>query len=319
MEEVFRSHIKGKTFSPGSFWKKKNLKFLNSIFNPKNMTSLVTRGWKIVRNEGIKKFLKKGLSYSLTCSKMTYKRLKHGYYLKNWIEKRKNRELLEKARKEANIKKKNPLVSVCIATYNRGRILVERTLPSVLNQTYQNFEIIIVGNHCTDETERLLKDFDDERIKFYNLPKRGDYPENPYDRWLVAGVVPRNKCLELCSGDWIAPLDDDDEFTEDHIETLLNFAINGDYEMVYGVVEMEVEPGKWIHVGSYPPECGKICHLSVLYHSSLKFFKYDINSWKYGEPADWNLWRRMKDAGVRIGFINRVVGKHYLERTRLGV
>ena len=48
----------------------------------------------------------------------------------------------------------------------------------------------------------------------------------------------------------------------------------------------------------------------------MKFFEYDTNSWKYGEPADWNMWRRMKEAGVKIGFINKIVGKHYLEGTQ---
>ena len=48
----------------------------------------------------------------------------------------------------------------------------------------------------------------------------------------------------------------------------------------------------------------------------IKFFKYDINAWKYAEPADWNMWRRMKKAGVRIGFLNKVVEKHYLEGTQ---
>ena len=83
------------------------------------------------------------------------------------------------------------------------------------------------------------------------------------------------------------------------------------------IIKMEMEPSKWANLGSYPLKCGEICHLSVLYHSKLKFFKYDINAWKYGVPADWNMWRRMKEAGVRIGFIDRVVGKHYLERNQM--
>jgi glycosyltransferase involved in cell wall biosynthesis len=271
--------------------------------------------------ERIPELLKPFAGHVYSKARLMRRRIQYNYYLKNWIECKRNRELLENVRYnfKDKIVNKNPLVSVLIATYNRGKILTERAIPSVLRQTYQNFEIIIVGDHCTDNTEELLKKFNDERIKFYNLPKRGNYPKNPFDRWLVAGVEPRNKCLELCSGDWIAPLDDDDEFTEDHIETLLNFAMDGNYEMVYGMVKMEVEPGKWIYIGSYPPERGKICHLSVLYHSSLKFFKYDINSWKYGEPADWNLWRRMKEAGVRIGFVNKVIGKHYLERMQMGI
>jgi len=250
------------------------------------------------------------------------KRIQHGYYFKNWMERRKNMELLKKTRENLNdredIKNKEPLVSVLISTYNRAEILTERTIPSVLRQTYQNFEIVIVGDHCTDNTEELIKKINDKRIKFHNLPKRGEYPTNPRDRWWVAGVIPANKSIELCSGDRIAPIDDDDEFSEDHLEMLLNYALEHDYEMVYGKVKMEIKPNEWTEVGSYPLKGGKICHLSVLYHSKLKFFKYDINAWKYGEPADWNMWRRMKEAGVRIGFVNKVVGRHYLERTQTG-
>ena len=257
--------------------------------------------------------------YVYSKSRLVGKRIWCNYYLKNWVECKRNRELLKKVRNDLrdDLNNENPLISVRIPTYNRAKILTERTIPSVLRQTYQNFEIIIVGDHCTDNTEELLKKFKDERIKFYNLLKRGKYPMNPDDRWMVAGTIPVNKGIELCSGDWIAPLDDDDEFSEDHLETLLDYALKNNYEMVYGVVEMEREPGKWENLGSYPLKCNEICHLSVLYHSKLKFFKYDINAWKYGEPGDWNMWRRMKEAGVRIGFTDKTVGKHYLERNQV--
>jgi hypothetical protein len=253
--------------------------------------------------------------------RLTRRRIRYNYYLKNWAECRKNKRLLNQARSnwESGSSNQAPLISVVIPTYNRGTILTERTIPSVLRQTYQNLEIIIVGDHCTDDTEQLLDKFNNGRIRFYNLPERGNYPAAPIDRWMVAGTEPANKCIELCSGDWIAPLDDDDEFSEDHIQVLLNYALEHNCELVYGVVQMETEPGKWINLGSYPLKCGRISHLAVLYHSKLKFFKYDINAWKYGEPADWNMWRRMKEAGVKIRFVNTIVGKHYLEGTQRGV
>jgi glycosyltransferase involved in cell wall biosynthesis len=254
-------------------------------------------------------------------ARLVWKIIRYNYYLKNWKELNRNRELLAKARTEQqnNTVNKNPLISVRIPTYNRANILAARTIPSVLKQTYQNFEIIVVGDNCTDNTEQFLKEFNDERIKFYNLPKRGDYPANPHDRWMVAGVAPLNKGTELSSGDWIAPLDDDDEFSEDHLEVLLNFAIKGNYEMVYGIIQMEMDNGDWINVGSYPLKYERICHLAVLYHKKLKFLQYDINAWQDGTAADWHLWRRMKEAGVRIGFLNRVLGKHYLEGTQRGI
>jgi len=238
--------------------------------------------------------------------------------LTHWFECKRNRYMLKKARVDhKDDLSDKPLISVIIPTYNKGKILTERAIPSVLSQTYQNFELIIVGDHCTDNTEQLVKSIGDDRIKFINLPQRGKYPKKEWDRWLVAGSVPRNKGLELAGGDWIAPLDDDDEFSENHLEVLLRHAVENHYEMVYGVIKMEKKPGKWVNCGSYPLKERSICHNSVLYNSKLKFFKYNVNAWKRGEPDDWNLWRRMEEAGVKIGFVNSVVGTHYREFTRM--
>jgi glycosyltransferase involved in cell wall biosynthesis len=212
----------------------------------------------------------------------------------------------------------HPLISVVIPTYNRGKLLVDRAISSVLKQTYQDFEIVIVGDHCTDDTEERLRRIEDKRIKFYNLPERGRYPPDPHKRWLVAGVAPANKCLELAKGEWIASLDDDDEFSPDHLEVLLGYALEHSLEMVYGVVLMEKEPGKWVNVGSYPVRWGNISRMATLYSSKIKFFKYDMNAWRIKDPADWNLWRRMVSSGVRIGFVDHVVGTHHREGTQLG-
>ena len=249
--------------------------------------------------------------------KLTVMTICHGYYWKNKVECKRNKELLRKARDNlGNDLNNDPLISVVIPTFNLGKILADRAVRSVLKQTYQNFEVIIVGDHCTDATEELLREFNDDRIKFFNLSERGTYPSNKLHRWRVAGVVPANKGIDLASGEWIACLDDDDAFSEDHLEVLINHALKHNYEMVYGVVQFETDPGKWVNIGSFPLKLENIGRLSVLYHSKLRFFKYDIDAWKYMEPADWNLWRRMKEAGVRIGFVNKVVGKHFLASKR---
>ena len=51
-----------------------------------------------------------------------------------------------------------PLISVLMPTYNRAELLRERSVASVLRQTYSRFEIVIVGDACTDHTESLLRD-----------------------------------------------------------------------------------------------------------------------------------------------------------------
>ena len=115
----------------------------------------------------------------------------------------------------------SPLVSIMIATYNRGDLLASRTIPSILAQSYSNFELIIVGDACTDDTEKLVRAFTDPRIRFENLAERGVYPENPLYRWMVAGTVPINRALAMSQGDWIAYIDDDDIWTPDHLDVLL--------------------------------------------------------------------------------------------------
>jgi glycosyltransferase involved in cell wall biosynthesis len=244
----------------------------------------------------------------------------HGYHARNWVERRRNRAKLQKLRHTSNLKFEDDiLVSVIIPTYNRSKVLIERAIPSVLSQTYRNFELIIVGDHCTDNTRQLVESFNDSRIKFFNLPERGKYPRGKWDRWMVAGTVPRNKGLEIASGDWIAPLDDDDEFSNDHLELLLHYALQNQFDMVYGILQMELEFGKWVECGSYPLRYKHICHSAVLYNSSLKFLKYNVNAWKYVEPDDWNLWRRIEEAGAKIGFLNEVVGKHHQEHLQFNV
>jgi len=210
-----------------------------------------------------------------------------------------------------------PLVSVVIPTYNRAEILLTRSVPSVLNQTHNNLELIVIGDYCTDDTEKILKANPDPRIRFINLPKRGEYPKEPFLRWCVAGVTPVNVGLKESKGQWITHLDDDDEFSPNHIEALLKFALNNNFEMVYGKVKNEKPDGTWSELGGSPLELGNICRSASLYRAYLKNFSYDINSWKKGEPADFNLWRRMKRAGVRIGFLNMIVGTHYKEKTRI--
>jgi glycosyltransferase involved in cell wall biosynthesis len=252
----------------------------------------------------------------MTAEKRLRYKLRYNYYGKNKLERAKNKKLLEQSRASSHktMRHEKPLVSILITTYNNSRELTQRAIPSVLRQTYENLEIIVVGDHCTDDTEERLRTLAESRVTFYNLPKRGVYPQDGPERWQVAGVAPANKCLEMSLGEWITFLDDDDEFTEDHVESLLNFALQGDYEMVYGKVTRKRKAGgaESDEVGEFPLRESEISKISTLYQSKLSFFKYDIDAWKSYEPADWNLWRRMNEACVRIGFLDKIVGIQYL-------
>jgi glycosyltransferase involved in cell wall biosynthesis len=98
-----------------------------------------------------------------------------------------------------------PLISVCIPTYNRGNFL-KKAIESVLNQTYKNLEIIVVDNYSTDNTDQILKDFKDSRIKVYKNSNFGSI------------AVSRNYAVKQSKGDWIAFLDSDDIWSKKKLE-----------------------------------------------------------------------------------------------------
>lgn len=204
-----------------------------------------------------------------------------------------------------------PLVSVTIATYNRGQLLEERPLTSILNQTYTNFEVIVVGDGCTDDTGERIARLNDPRIRYINLPERSKYPEDPQYRWMVAGTPPVNRAMAEARGSWIAHLDDDEIFESNHLKSLVEFSAENDAEFIYSRVTKELEPNVWVDAGEYPvlgPYWTKhnIPHSTILFRHYLALFQFDINSWKMNLPVDFQMWVRMYLAGVKFGFLNQV-------------
>ena len=163
----------------------------------------------------------------------------------------------------------NPLVTIRIATYNRGQIVAERALASAVAQTYENIEIVVVGDNCDQESVDAVLSVDDPRITFINLPAQGLYPEIPNFRRKVAGAHPMNIAVALAGGSWIAPCDDDDEMTRDHVQVLLDAARAGPYEMVWSRAEDEVDPGQFKLTGGPDLRRGNVNHGTVLYRSEL--------------------------------------------------
>jgi glycosyltransferase involved in cell wall biosynthesis len=92
---------------------------------------------------------------------------------------------------------KEPLVSVFMPVYNAGDYLIE-AIESILNQTYTNFEFVILNDGSTDHSESIIKSFSDSRIRFENNEKN------------IGLIASLNKGLTLCKGKYIARMDQDD-------------------------------------------------------------------------------------------------------------
>lgn len=116
-----------------------------------------------------------------------------------------------------------PLVSVVIPTYNHACFL-GRALQSVLNQTYTNWEAIVIDNHSTDNTHEVMASFTDSRITYLKINNNG----------VIA--VSRNAGIRAAKGEWIAFLDSDDWWTIDKLQVCLD-CINDQVDLIYHDLE----------------------------------------------------------------------------------
>jgi len=212
--------------------------------------------------------------------------------------------------------KPDPLVSYCIATYNRGRLLAERSLKSILNQTYSHIEVIVVGDCCTDDTETRVRDLGDSRVRFINLPERGMYPDNPEWRWMVAGTTPMNLALSLARGDFITHLDDDDEHTEDRITKLVSLTRETRADIVWHPFWRETPEATWELRQCKQFRRYEVTTSSIFYHRWFAQFPWDINAYKYREAGDWNRLRKFKYLGVKAARFPEPVLRHFMERNQ---
>ncbi len=105
---------------------------------------------------------------------------------------------------------KNPLVSVVMPTYN-GSKGIKRAILSVLNQSYSNFEIIVVDDCSTDNTVEEVSKIKDGRIKVYR------HSENRN------GSAARNTGIRASRGEYVAFLDDDDEWLKDKLSKQVEY------------------------------------------------------------------------------------------------
>jgi len=204
-----------------------------------------------------------------------------------------------------------PLVSVTLPTWTNVETLTNVALPSVLDQSYRNIEVIVVGDASPPEVERAVEAMDDSRVRFHNLPQRGPYPKERRRRWYVAGVPAINEAARLARGLWIAPQNDDDVFTPDHVERLLSAARAARSEVAYGRFEMLPSDEPAYVSGAFPPSLGKFTWQAAIYHGGLRFFEMEIGDAWFDRPGDWSLCRRMLVSGVRFTMIDDIVARLY--------
>lgn len=112
------------------------------------------------------------------------------------------------------------LVSIVMPSYNCGRFIRE-TIKSVLAQTYSNWELLFVDDCSTDDTETIVRSFDDSRIHYYKNEQNS------------GAAVSRNRALREAKGHWIAFLDSDDLWLPEKLERQIHFMEENGYRFSY--------------------------------------------------------------------------------------
>jgi glycosyltransferase involved in cell wall biosynthesis len=124
-------------------------------------------------------------------------------------------------------------VSIVTPNYN-GVKYIEYSIQSVINQTYTNWELIIVDDCSTDDSINIIKEYikKDKRIKLFQMPQNIGLP-----------AVPRNFGIEKATGDFIAFLDSDDVWLSNKLQEQINLAQEKDAAVIYSYYEKITNEG----------------------------------------------------------------------------
>jgi glycosyltransferase involved in cell wall biosynthesis len=174
-----------------------------------------------------------------------------------------------------------PLVSVAVPTYRRPELL-ERALASISAQSYENHEVLVVGD-CCPCIDEVIETIGDPRVRHWNLPVHSD----------DSGASPRNYALKtMARGTLIAYLDDDNRWRPDHLESLVELLLsNPQAQFAFASLEIRGEP-----IICRRPRRMQIDTSALLHHRSLlDRFGY----WRGDEGVkrihDWELVSRWAD------------------------
>lgn len=216
------------------------------------------------------------------------------------------------------------LVSVIMPSYNTARF-IGQTIKSVLAQTYTNWELIIVDDCSTDNTDKVVSSFlSDNRIRYYK------------NKVNSGAAVSRNRALREANGRWIAFLDSDDLWVSEKLEKQINFMKKNDYHFSYtNYVEID-ESGKSKGVTVTGPKritktgmfnyCWPGC-LTVMYDAEIVGLIQIVDIKKNNDYAMWlkvckkaecyllneelALYRRGREGSISNHSIKKLIVWHY--------
>ena len=199
-----------------------------------------------------------------------------------------------------------PLISVIITTYNRREIL-NRAIESVVKQTFKDWELFIVDDCSTDDTEEKMR-WVNPKIKYIRRKKNWGNQTRPI-----------NEVLPLTKGKYICFLDSDNEYMPDHLQTLLkSITASPSLDLVYGDRLFIDETGQMpTQVGvfhDFAPQLllqrNYIDMSDFLVKRSCLLYVGGMDE-RYKRFADWNLLVRLVKAGFKFQRVPMIITKYH--------
>jgi len=209
-----------------------------------------------------------------------------------------------------------PLISVVLPVYNGGKYLVE-AIESILNQTYKNFEFIILNDGSTDNSLSIIKKyaFNDNRIIIVDRENRG----------LITTL---NEGINLAKGKYIARMDADDISLPVRFEKQFEYMESNNLDICGGDFLIINEEGENIGLSIVPKNIEEIiltlgfnvpfAHPSVFMRNSFLIknkLLYGKNGKKYAEDLD--MWFMMFNAGGNFGNLDGEILKYRIVSTSM--
>lgn len=133
------------------------------------------------------------------------------------------------------------LVSIIMPSWNTEKYIAE-TIQSVIDQTYTNWELLIVDDCSSDNTDEIVTSFKDDRIKYYHNKKN------------LGAALTRNKALREAQGEWIAFLDSDDLWMPEKLEHQIGFMKKNNYTLSFTEYEKIDEKSRPLNIYVSGPE-----------------------------------------------------------------
>lgn len=201
-----------------------------------------------------------------------------------------------------------PRVTAIIATYNWSSVL-RCAIASVLRQSYADFELLVVGDGCTDDSAEVVARLDDGRVRWINLPTNTGHQSGP-----------NNEGLRQARGELVAYLGHDDLWLPHHLASVVAAFDASACDLAY-TLALNVDGDGALWASTPRPADGRFSPPLAMAHR--RRVTDDVGGWRdyreLTEPPDVELWRRAQAHGCTLTFVPRLTGIKFPASTRRGV